>query len=93
MILAFGASFATGAAIVLRGRSLVRSGRARVADIVTVGFMLYTTFYAALIGTTLELGENMRFRFDTEPFMMVMLGLFLAFVRRARWRGRTIAPQ
>jgi len=82
MILAFGAAFATGAAILLRGRSLVRSGRASVADIVTVGFMLYTTLYAALVGTTLELGENMRFRFDTEPFMIVMLALFLAFVLR-----------
>jgi hypothetical protein len=94
LILAFGAAFVTAAVIVLRGRSLVRSGRATVADIVTVGFMLYTTLYTTLLGSTLELSENMRYRFYTEPYMMTLLALIVTFVltrerhRRPSLEGR-----
>lgn len=41
----------------------------------TVIFTLGTIIYVFLLSTFLEVGENMRYRFDIEPYLFVMIGL------------------
>jgi hypothetical protein len=40
-------------------------------------FMLGTVAWVALVGNTLEAGENQRFRFATDPLSLVLLGYFI----------------
>jgi 4-amino-4-deoxy-L-arabinose transferase-like glycosyltransferase len=47
------------------------------AVLLTLGFMLFTMLYVAVVGCLFENGENERFRFSTEPMMLVTGLVFL----------------
>jgi hypothetical protein len=40
-------------------------------------FLCFHILFVAVVGNTLQSGENNRFRFTTDPFYLVLLGLFL----------------
>jgi hypothetical protein len=63
-----------------------RSGRAAAA--VVIG-MAVTVSWVALVGNAVELGENNRFRFMTEPYVWILLGLAAEFGRRRMARPRS----
>ena len=50
-------------------------------------FLCFNIAYVALVGNFVELGENNRFRFETDPFSVCLLGLTVDAARRYR-RGR-----
>jgi hypothetical protein len=56
-----------------------------------VGFLCFTIAYVAVIGNSLELGENNRFRFETDPLSLCLLGLTLSYVFPLT-RGRAASP-
>jgi hypothetical protein len=57
-----------------------------------VGYLCFDIAWVAVVGNLLELGENNRFRFETDPLSLVLLGLCLErAVRRASGQGG--APQ
>jgi hypothetical protein len=53
------------------GRRLDRSQR------LLAGFLCFNIAYVAVVGNSLELGENNRFRFETDPLSLCLLGLAL----------------
>lgn len=53
---------------------------------ITVLFMLGTILYVTLVGNLMEIGENNRFRFDIDPLVIVILGLFLTKVSNSTLR-------
>ena len=66
LVLGFGVAAALG-----RVGALGREGR------VVVGYLCFNIAWVALVGNLLELGENNRFRFETDPLSLVLLGLLL----------------
>ncbi len=66
------------------GRRLDRSQRLLAA------FLCFNIAYVAVVGNSLELGENNRFRFETDPLSVCLLGLSLqgALDRLRRRTGR-----
>jgi len=64
------------------GRALDRPQRSLTA------FLAGTIGYVALVGNLLELGENNRFRFETDPLSVCLLGLALTGAARAVRRRR-----
>jgi hypothetical protein len=54
------------------------------AERVTVGFLCFTIAYVALLGNLLQAGENNRFRFETDPLSLVLLGLAAGQMLRRR---------
>ena len=65
------------------GRGLDRTQR------LLAGFLCFNIAYVAVVGNLLELGENNRFRFETDPLSVCLLGLALqsAFERVRRLRA------
>jgi hypothetical protein len=59
-----------------RFRSELHAGR-RGALPVTLAFMLTTTAYLTVVSIAFEVGENNRFRFLLEPWLLTFLGLWL----------------
>jgi hypothetical protein len=53
------------------GRRLDRSQR------LLAGFLCFNIAYVAVVGNSLELGENNRFRFETDPLSVCLIGLSL----------------
>ena len=51
---------------------------------ILVLYLCFNIIYVAVVGNMLELGENSRFRFLTDPFYIVLLGLFIQFFVRTR---------
>jgi len=63
------------------GRALDREARLLCA------LLAGTIAYVAVVGNLLELGENNRFRFETDPFSVCLLGVGLGWAAGAvRWR-------
>jgi hypothetical protein len=61
------------------------------AALITLGYLLYVLVYVYALGTLVELGENHRYRFVTEPFLAIVTAVLATdSVRalRARWRRR-----
>ncbi len=58
---------------------LVAGGRAGAAlgkqQRLVVGYLCFNIAWVALVGNLLELGENKRFRFETDPLSLALLGL------------------
>jgi hypothetical protein len=52
--------------------------------------MALTVVWVAAVGNAVELGENNRFRFMTEPYLWVLLGLGAEFGRRRMGRSRSV---
>ncbi len=48
-------------------------------------FLCFNIGYVAFVGNLLEVGENNRFRFTTDPMTVVLLGLLAARLLAARW--------
>lgn len=61
----------------------------REAAAVILGMAL-TVVWVAAVGNAVELGENNRFRFMTEPYLWVLLGLGAEFGRRRMGRSRSV---
>lgn len=62
----------------LRLLFLVMSGKRKVsAGFIAVAAMMVTIVYATCAGNLLEVGENYRFRFDIDPLLIVLFGMFL----------------
>jgi hypothetical protein len=79
VIFAFGLAAAFGRG---PGRRLDRSQR------LLAGFLCFNIAYVAVVGNSLELGENNRFRFETDPLSVCLLGLSLqGGLDRLRRRG------
>jgi len=78
LVFAYGLVCALGRA---GGRELDRSQR------IAVGFLCFNIAYVALVGNLLELGENNRFRFETDPLSLCLLGLLLDRSLIPRSRG------
>jgi hypothetical protein len=64
-----------------------RSGRAAAAVVLA---MAATVLWVAIVGNAVELGENNRFRFMTEPYLWNLLGLGAEFGRRRMARARSV---
>ena len=45
--------------------------------VLTIGFLLINIMYVTVVGNFLEVGENQRFRFNIDPFLLILLGLFV----------------
>lgn len=61
----------------------VRSARRRLregdpAGAATLLFLVFTVAYVAVVGNSVEIGENNRFRFESEPLALALLLVFLA---------------
>ncbi len=71
--------------VLLHGlRSARRRRRAGdLAGAATLLYLLFTIAYVFLVGNSIEIGENNRFRFETEPLAILLLLLFLW----ERWGG------
>lgn len=54
---------------------------------IAIAYICFNILYGALIGNTFEIGENNRFRFETDPFYIVLLGLFIHYYVIPRLRG------
>ena len=55
-------------------------------------YMLFTILYIFFVSTTFESAENNRYRFNTEGFYVVLLGLFVYRVIIIRWKRRNSPP-
>jgi hypothetical protein len=64
----------------------LRARQLRRPSAVTLLFLWSTVIYATAAGTLLEIGENNRFRFVIDPFVLVIVGL----VATEWWRGRRL---
>jgi len=62
--------------------ALTRTSELDRAQRITLAFILFTIIYSALVGNLLEAGENNRFRFETDPLSLVLLGLALTHLLR-----------
>jgi hypothetical protein len=71
-----------GLASVRRAAGLTRGQR------LVAGFLVASIAYVALVGNTLEAGENQRFRFATDSLSIVLLGLFVE-----RWLAPRLRPR
>lgn len=60
------------------GEGLLRLARARragelaSADALTLAYLLFTILWVTWVGNGLELGENYRFRFEIDPFFVIL---------------------
>jgi hypothetical protein len=52
-----------------------------------LAYLLFNILYVALVGNSLEVGENNRFRFTTDPLYAVLLGFFLEYAVKPRVSG------
>jgi hypothetical protein len=66
----------------------LRAGPERRPFTITLGFILGTILWIMVIGILLEVGENYRFRYTTEPFIFLLLGLFLT---NRPWKRKIVA--
>lgn len=57
-----------------------------------VAYMCASVLYPALVGNALEVGENNRFRFMTDPFLVVILGLAIPSLARRPRPGAAPPP-
>ncbi len=48
-----------------------------LADVLTVGFLVLTILYVTAVGNFFEVLENMRFRFLTEPLVVVLIAMLI----------------
>ncbi len=48
----------------------------------TVGYMVFTVIYVSVIGILLDVGENNRFRYVIDPFMLILFGLLINYLFR-----------
>jgi hypothetical protein len=81
-LIAAGHLLCVGIALLLLGRWL-RGRRLDAAELVLL-FMGLHVLYVSLIGTTLEIDENQRFRFYLHPLLCAILLTCAARIRRAR---------
>jgi hypothetical protein len=63
-------------------RGMLAPQRASNADAVVIGFITFTAVYVYVVGTTVELGENYRYRFLIEPLFLVLTVTAIARVTR-----------
>jgi hypothetical protein len=85
LILGLPIAFAVGLAAAFgrgRGRGLDRPSR------LLAGLLCFNIAYVAVVGNFLELGENNRFRFETDPLSLCLLGLALQSGRERLRRRR-----
>jgi len=60
-------------------------GNLAAPENVLILFMIYNILYITLIGNTMDIGENNRFRFTLDPFLSILFVFFLLnFVARTR---------
>ncbi|MDX2167165.1 MAG: hypothetical protein SF182_08885 [Deltaproteobacteria bacterium] len=65
-----------------RRRAAARRGDQAAAG--TLAFIIVTIVYLMLVGTLLNIGENQRYRFMTEPFLFVLAAVAWSANRRRR---------
>jgi hypothetical protein len=83
LVFGFGVAVALGHA----GRWLDADGR------VLSAFLCLNIAWVACVGNLLELGENNRFRFETDPLSLILLGLVIeSAARRFFTRGPAVLP-
>jgi len=51
---------------------------------IVVLYLCFNIIWVAVVGNVLELGDSNRFRFMTDPFYIVLLGVFIQFFVRTR---------
>jgi len=77
-------------AVIYGAFMILRELRKKTPDsplLVTALFFLITIVYVTVIGNCLEVGENERFRFNIDPLLLVLFGVFLT--RSIERLGRT----
>jgi hypothetical protein len=62
--------------------ALGRAGALGRRERIVVGYLCFNVAWVALVGNFLELGENNRFRFETDPLSLVLLAVLI----RSGWR-------
>jgi hypothetical protein len=80
LIAGLAVAFVTG---VLAGLGRGPGRRLRREQRLLAGFLVGTIAYVALVGNLLELGENNRFRVETDPLSVCLIGVALTAVLRA----------
>jgi hypothetical protein len=75
-----------GLILLVRGATGRAAGEFTTAQYGLLLYMLFVIAYVCLVGNSFENSENNRFRFNTDAFSLVLLGLFLDRVVIRRWR-------
>jgi hypothetical protein len=57
-----------------------------------VGYLCFNILWVALVGNSIEVGENNRFRFTTDPLSTALLGLMIQHFRPATLRSQATDP-
>ena len=69
------------------GRGVVAANPDTQPRALVLGFIVLTALYLYVVSTTIELGENYRYRFSIEPlFLVLMVTAITDLVRRIRAR-------
>ncbi len=63
-----------------------RNGRLTQPSSLVILFVLATVLYVSMTGTMLDVGENNRFRFSIDPFILILVAVFVADHARAAVR-------
>lgn len=61
-----------------------RQAETSSASAITLAFMLATILYVTVVAIAFEVGENNRFRFTIDPFLVTLLGMWI----QDRWAAR-----
>jgi hypothetical protein len=62
------------------------------AENMLVLYMLYNILFVTLIGNTMDIGENNRFRYVIDPFLLILFVFFLRNVIIKFWKPKQINP-
>ncbi|MBN2209157.1 MAG: hypothetical protein JW759_07665 [Candidatus Coatesbacteria bacterium] len=84
VFLLFGFPILIAYGLVLSLRTQAKSVPLNRQQRIVVLYLCFNIIWVAVVGNLLELGDNNRFRFMTDPFYIVLLGLFIQFFVRTR---------
>ncbi len=87
-LLALGLPLLVGGSVWRLARK-ARAGQLASADGLTLAYLLFVIFWVALVGNSLEMGENHRFRYEVDPFLVVLAVLGAT----ALWRRSVLRRQ
>ena len=70
----------------------VHVGSAEKTEVVTLSFIFLVLVYSLVVGIIFDLGENNRFRLETDPLVLVLFGYWLFHIFRLIRRRVLVVP-